>query len=141
VTFLLDTMVLSELRKRRRHPGVTAWLAERATSELFISVVTIREIQRGILRARTRDPGFAKDLDAWLERVVRLYADRLLPVDVGIARRWGTLRHALGHGGADLLLAATALERGLTVVTRNVKHFAPTLVATFNPFTTPSPGA
>ena len=69
-----------------------------------------------------------------LDQQPRLYGDRLLPVDVGVARRWGLLSAEIGHEGADLLIAATALERGLTVVTRNLRKFAPTGVAIINPW-------
>jgi predicted nucleic acid-binding protein len=71
---------------------------------------------------------------------MRLYSDRLLPVDVGVARRWGQLSASIGHDGADLLIAATALEHGLTVVTRNLSHFQPTGVSTLNPWGSPEPG-
>jgi toxin FitB len=134
--YLLDTMVVSELRKRSRDEGAAQWLSERSTSELFLSVVTVGEVERGIARARERDPDFAGRLEDWLRRLLRLYGDRVLPVDIPVARRWGRLSHALGHTGADLLIAATGLELGLTVVTRNVRHFAPTGVATLDPFTT-----
>ncbi|MFO8237047.1 MAG: PIN domain-containing protein [Prochlorococcaceae cyanobacterium] len=70
----------------------------------------------------------------WLDQLLRLYDDRLLPVDVGVARRWGQLSAELGHDGADLLIAATALERGLTVVTRNLRHFTATGVETLDPW-------
>ena len=70
-----------------------------------------------------------------LNQLLRLYGDRLLPVDVGVARRWGLLSAEIGHDSADLLIAATALEHGLTVVTRNIRHFTPTGVWTLNPWT------
>lgn len=132
--YLLDTVVLSELRKRQRHPGLVRWLRDKAVPTLFLSVVTIGEIERGILRQRLKEPVFADALAAWLDRTVEIYADRILAVDTPIARRWGRLSARIGHGGADLLIAATALERGLTVVTRNVRHFAPTGVPVEDPF-------
>ena len=116
--FLIDTMVLSELRLRQRDPGVVSWISGQRPEDCFLSVVSIGEIERGIARKRTSDSGFAQ----------------LLPVDVGVARRWGQLSAAIGHEGADLLIAATALERGLTVVTRNLRHFEPTGVAIINPW-------
>lgn len=133
--FLIDTMVLSELRLRRRDPGVVAWISRQRPEDCFLSVVSIGEIERGIARKRSTDASFALQLAGWLDQLLRLYADRLLPVDVGVARRWGQLSADIGHTGADLLIAATALERGLTVVTRNLRHFAPTGVPTFNPWT------
>ena len=77
---------------------------------------------------------FCPATGGWLDQLLRLYGERRLPVDVGVARRWGQLSAAIGHDGADLLIAATALERGLTVVTRNLRHFTPTGVAIINPW-------
>ena len=132
--FLIDTMVLSELRRRQRDPGVVAWISRQRPQDCFLSVVSIGEIERGIARKRTTDHGFAQRLDGWLDQLLRLYGDRVLPVDVGVARRWGALSAEMGHDGADLLIAATALERGLTVVTRNLRHFTSTGVAIINPW-------
>jgi len=87
--FLIDTMVLSELRLRRRDPGVVAWISSQRPEDCFLSVVSIGEIERGIARKRTSDAGFAQQLAGWLDQLLRLYGDRLLPVDVGVARRWG----------------------------------------------------
>lgn len=132
--FLIDTMVLSELRRRERDPGVVAWISGQRPKDCFLSVVSIGEIERGIARKRANDAGFAEQLAGWLDQLLRLYGDRLLPVDVGVARRWGLLSAGIGHDGADLLIAATALERGLTVVTRNLRHFRPTGVTIINPW-------
>ena len=132
--FLVDTDVLSALRRGERHPQVARWLTTRRSSDLYLSVVTIGEIERGIERQLTRDPEFASALSDWLDRVLAWYGDRILQVDLPTARRWGRLTAVLGHEGADLLIAATALERGLTVVTRNVSHFQPTGVPVLNPF-------
>lgn len=132
--FLLDTVVLSELRKRDRNPGLVAWIADRPTADLFVSVVTIGEIQRGIVLQQAKDADFAALLAGWLDRLLTVYAERILPFDLGAARRWGRLSAELGHDSADLMIAATGLEHGLTVVTRNLRHFQPTGVATLNPF-------
>lgn len=132
--YLLDTVVLSELRRRDRNPGLVAWIAGRPTADLFVSVVTIGEIERGIALQRSKDADFAKRLAAWLDQVLTIHAERILPFDLGAARRWGRLSADLGHDGADLMIAATGLERGLTVVTRNLRHFEPAGVATLNPF-------
>src|SRR3979490_1238074 len=80
------------------------------------------------------DPDFAGALAAWLDRVLTLYGERVVPFDLPTARRWGALSAALGNDGADLMIAATALENGLTVVTRNVSDFEPTGVAVLDPF-------
>ncbi len=132
--FLLDTVILSELRKRERNPGLVRWVAGQRAADLFLSVVSIGEIERGIARQRESNPDFAATLANWLDRLLHLYSDRIIAVDLGVARRWGRLFADLGHDGADVLLAATAQEHGLTVVTRNVRHFQPTGVPVFNPF-------
>ena len=110
--YLIDTVVFFELFKRRRHPGLVRWLTDRSEEVLFLSTVTIGEIERGIERQWRRDPAFAEALLTWLDRSI------------------------VGHDGADILIAATALEHRLTVVTRNIRHFEPTGVALENPFTT-----
>lgn len=134
--FLLDTVVLSELRKpgRQRDPNLVDWIGGVASQDLFVSVVTVGEIERGIERQRQLDPPFAERLAAWLDAVLRTYEGRILPVDVAVARRWGRLSQRIGNKGLDLAVAATALEHGLTVVTRNVSHFEPTGVPVFDPF-------
>ena len=132
--FLMDTDMLSALRRRDRHPDAVHWLESQRTSDLYLSVVTIGETERGITQQQRRDPAFARDLGRWLDRVLALYGDRILMVDIPTARRWGQLSATLGHSGADLLVAATALEHGLVVVTRNVRHFEPAGVQVLNPF-------
>jgi toxin FitB len=132
--YLIDTVVLSELRKPQRDAHLAAWVEQQRTTDLFVSVVTIGEIERGIARQRTTDSDFAAALAAWLDRLLALYGERILPFDLQIARRWGQLSAALGNDSADLMISATALEHGLTVVTRNVPDFEPTGVATVNPF-------
>jgi toxin FitB len=132
--FLIDTVTISELRRRQRDPVVTAWFGRQRASNLFLSVITIGEIERGIARQRATDPGFASALAAWLDGVLALYGERVLPFDLQTVRRWGTLSAALGNPSADLMIAATALEHGLTVVTRNVSDFELTGVAVLDPF-------
>ena len=132
--FLLDTDVLSALRRRERNPEAVSWMTNRRTADLYLSVVTVGEIERGIAQQQRRDPPFAHELALWLDRVLAWYGDRILPIDTATARRWGQLSAALGHDGADLLIAATALEHGLTVVTRNARHFEPAGVPALNPF-------
>jgi predicted nucleic acid-binding protein len=132
--FLIDTVTLSELRRRERDPMVVAWFERQRTTDLFLSVISIGEIERSIARQRATDPGFAGALAAWLDRILTIYGERVVPFDLRMARRWGTLSVALGNDGADLMIAATALEHGLTVVTRNVSDFEPTGVAVLDPF-------
>lgn len=129
---LLDTVVVSELRKARPNPRVIEWMRGLREADVFLSVVTIGEIERGI--RKVRDTDFALALTRWLEELLRFYGDRILPVTPEIARHWGRLSADLGHEGADLLVAATAAVHRLTVATRNVRHFAPTGVPVFDPF-------
>ena len=131
--FLVDTDVLSALRRRERHPAIVRWVEGQRTTDLHISVMTVREIERGITQQQRHNPAFARDLAVWLDRVLAWYGDRILPVDAATARRWGQLSAALGNDSADLLIAATALEHGLTVVTRNVRLFEPTRVPVLDP--------
>ena len=134
--YLLDTVVLSELRKSpaRRNPTVVSWLASVLPDELFISAISIGEIERGIERQRSVDPTFAAALAEWLDVVLRNYGERILPLGVDIARRWGRLSAEISNNGIDLAIAATALERGLVIVTRNVSDFAVTGAALLDPF-------
>ena len=115
--FLIDTDVLSALRKRKRHPVIAQWVQQQRSADLYLSVVSVGEIERGIERQQRRDPVHAEALATWLDSVLALYRERILALDLSAARRWGRLSGFLGHEGADLLIAATALEHGLTVVT------------------------
>ncbi|CAG7856525.1 hypothetical protein MCAMS1_01044 [biofilm metagenome] len=132
--YLLDTDILSALRKKRRDPKLEKWFAANRAADFYLSVVTVGEIQRGISRQQSVDPAFASALSNWLEGLLVHYGGRVLPLTVGIARRWGKLSAELGHHGADLMIAATALEHNLTVITRNTTYFEPTRVAVINPF-------
>jgi toxin FitB len=134
--YLLDTMVLSELRKWRPDPALVSWLEQVRPTDLYLSVVTIGEVERGIAGQQRRDAAFAQRLAEWLDGVLRYYATRILAIDLSTARRWGRLADAHGHAGADLLIAATAIEHGLAVVTRNVRHFEATGAPLVNPFRT-----
>ncbi|MCR9151680.1 MAG: type II toxin-antitoxin system VapC family toxin [Rhodobacteraceae bacterium] len=132
--FLLDTNVLSALRRPGRAPRVRAWLAARSEAELFLSAITLGEIERGIRLQEARNPGFAADLRAWLDRTMLLFADRILPFGATEARVWGRLSAEIGHPGADLMIAATALTHGATVVTGNAADFVATGVRLETPF-------
>jgi predicted nucleic acid-binding protein len=132
--WLIDTMVISELRKRTPDPNVVLWLSSAPEKSLFLSVVTISEIQRGIALQRVKDALFAERLQFWLDAMMRNYGDRVLPVTAEIARRWGELTALAGHDGADVVIAATALDHGLTVVTGNERHFTPFSVPILNPY-------
>lgn len=132
-------MVLSALRQRQRNPHLVAWLQTVPESDLFLSVVTLGEVERGIVAVTPRDPAFAQRLVIWLDDVLRRFASRILAVDIATARRWGRLAAAHGHSGADLLIAATALEHGLTVATSNTRHFLGTGVVLVDPLATSRP--
>jgi len=99
-----------------------------------LSVITVGEIERGFTQQRGLDPIFARELASWLDEIIGWYDDRILGIDVATARRWGQLSATIGHSSVDLLIAATALENGLAVVTRNVRHFESTGVRVVNPF-------
>ncbi|MDE2824276.1 MAG: type II toxin-antitoxin system VapC family toxin [Chloroflexota bacterium] len=132
--FLLDTDVVSLLRRPDRHPAPAMWLQGQRPTDVFISVVTLAEMERGLAQQRRRDPEFARDLETWMERTTDSFADRIIGVDPAAARLWGRMSGDIGHFNVDLLIAATALVHGLTVVTRNVRHFEPTGVRVVNPF-------
>jgi predicted nucleic acid-binding protein len=134
--FVVDTDAFPALAKRRRHASFEAWIGRQRSGDLFVSVISICEIERGIALQRAKDPNFAAMLATWLDQLLTVYGDRVLP-DLASARRWGQLSAALGHHGADIQIAATALEHGLTVVTRNISGFEPTGVFTLDPFSSP----
>ncbi len=132
--YILDTNVISAVRRPDRAPRVEAWLRGKAEQDLFLSVITLGEIERGIRQQDSRDPDFAHDLRAWLDRTMLLFSDRLLAFGPEDARIWGRLSSEIGHTGADLMIAATALHHGAIVVTGNVSDFSPTGVSIENPF-------
>ena len=132
--FILDTSVLSALRRPERRPQVAAWLRRQREDSLFLSAVTLGEIERGINLQRPAAPDFAEALEAWIDQTALQFAERILPFGSAEARVWGRLSARLGHGGADLLIAATALVAGAAVATENVRHFVPTGVRVVNPF-------
>ena len=132
--YIIDTNVISSVRRPDRAPKVAAWLRGKAERELFLSVITLGEIERSIRQQETRDPMFAIDLRMWLDRTVLLFSDRLLAFEAEDARIWGRLSADIGHNGADLMIAASALRHGAIVVTGNISDFAPTGAALENPF-------
>lgn len=138
--FLLDTNILSELRKQERcDPGVRAWFEQCPENRMFVSVLVLGEIRRGIERIRARDPRQAEALESWLESVTQQYEERILPVDVRVADRWGAMGSLQPIAPVDGLLAATALTHQLTLVTRNVADVESTGVKLLNPFSQPPP--
>jgi predicted nucleic acid-binding protein len=135
LSYLVDTNVISELRKRERaDPAVQAWFASIADEEIFLSVLTVGEIRQGVERIRRRDPSAATALDRWLDRVVEMHRDRLVPVDRLVAEEWGRMNVPDPLPVIDGLLAATAKITGLTLATRNVGDVERTGVDLVNPF-------
>jgi predicted nucleic acid-binding protein len=135
VAFLLDTNVVSELRRRQPNPHLLAWRRAQAGADVFISALVVGEIRQGIERVRPRDPGQADALDRWLTGLVAGYRERILPVTADVAQEWGRL-NALPQPPpiVDGLMAATARVHGLTFVTRNVRDVARTGVPVVDPF-------
>lgn len=133
--YLLDTNVISELRKgKRTNPNVLTWFESADEDELFVSVLVFGEIRSGIERIRPSDPAQARALDRWLNGLEIVYADRVLPVTATISDRWGHLSATNPPAVVDGLMAATAMENDLTLVTRNVQDVARTGVKFLDPF-------
>ena len=131
--FLLDTNVISELRRPRPHGAVVVWFEALRADEIFIPSVVIGEISQGIEEARKNDAAYAEMLSAWLDKVTRDFP--ILPATGPIFRLWGQLTSTKRPDLAnDALIAATALHHDLTVATRNVKDFTPFGVLVANPF-------
>lgn len=124
--YLLDTNAISEPKRARPDAGVVAWLSDQLLTDLHLSVITIGELRRGIIRL---EPGRRRDdLDFWLAQVVLRFGDRILPIDLEVTDRWAALAEAQRAAGrtadmSDELIAATAHVHGLSVVTRNIRHF------------------
>ncbi len=140
--YLLDTNVVSELRKARTgraDPNVEVWVGRVDAADLFISVITVLELELGVLSIERRDVGQGALLRSWLEqRVLPAFAGRTLPVDISVAQRCARLHVPNRRGERDALIAATALVHGMTVVTRNEADFLPTGVMVVDPWQRPS---
>jgi predicted nucleic acid-binding protein len=131
--YLLDTNVVSELRKPKPHGGVLAWLQAVDDTKLYLSAVTLGEIQAGVEITREQDATKAAEIEAWLELVASSY--NVLPMDAAVFRRWARLMNRTSNTlYEDAMIAATADVHGLTVVTRNVADFKSFGVSLLNPF-------
>jgi predicted nucleic acid-binding protein len=133
--FLLDTNVLSELRKAGRcDAAVRTWMEAQDSDDLFVSVLALAEIRDGIERLRPRDPSQARRLEVWLRETTTHFGSRILPITPQIADRWGRLYLLEPLPDFDRLIAATALENDLEIVTRNVRDFERAGVSVVNPW-------
>jgi toxin FitB len=135
VSFLLDTNIVSELTKKRPSANVAAWFQQVPSTDLFLSVITLGEIRKGIELKRATNPPAAVQFETWLQTLTLRYRSRILTFDADTSDRWGRIMAA--HPDVpveDGQLSATALQHGLTLVTRNVRHIAPTGVDYLNPF-------
>lgn len=131
--YLLDTNVVSELRKPKPHGAVVAWVRAMDDAQLQLSAVTLGEIQAGVEITREQDAAKAKDIEAWLDLVAQTY--NVLPMDAAVFRAWARLMHRQSNTlYEDAMIAATARVHGLTVATRNVADFQALGVEVFNPF-------
>ena len=131
--FLLDTNIVSELRRPNPHPAVLDWIRDVPSDRLYLSAVTIGEIQAGIEITREQDTAKANELEVWLDLVLAAY--NILPVDAAAFREWGRLMHRQSDTLLqDAMIAAVASTRGLIVVTRNVRDFEQLGVELVNPF-------
>lgn len=133
--YLLDTNVVSELRRPRPHGAVVAWLQQIADKDLFISAVTLAELQSGVELVRENDAVKASEIEAWLDRVAQTL--NVLPMDAAAFRCWARLMHRRSDDLIeDAMIAATAVVHDLTVVTRNIRDFEGFGVRLLNPFQT-----
>ena len=139
MSYLLDTNVISELRKgERADASVRAWFSELDDEEIYLSVLTIGEIRRGVENVRRRDPDSAAALDSWVARLSEAHRDRILPVDRSIAEEWGRMNVPDPLPVVDGLLAATAKVSGLVLATRNIADVERAGVELLDPFASAS---
>jgi predicted nucleic acid-binding protein len=134
VSFLLDTNVVSEIRKQTPDAGIASWFASVPADRLFLSVLVVGEIRHGIERLARRDPAQAEIYERWLSQLVGGYGDRVIPITERIAQTWGRLNVPDPVPVVDGLMAATALVNDWTLVTRNVSDVRSTGVRLLNPF-------
>ena len=133
--YLLDTNIISEIRKgSRANPNLLTWFQASREEELFLSVLVLGEIRSGVERIRPRDPAQAQALERWLLDLEANFADRIIPISAATADRWGRLSAGDPPSVVDCLIAATALENDLTLVTRNTDDVKRTGVKLLNPF-------
>jgi toxin FitB len=141
VSFLIDTNIISEVRKGDRcDPRVSTWYASIADDDLFLSTLVLGEIRKGVERARPRDPDKAAALERWLRQVEAAFDGRVLAIDNAVSNQWGRMSAVRPIPVIDGLLAATAVTNGLTLVTRNDRDIAGLGAMVLNPFRTGEDG-
>jgi predicted nucleic acid-binding protein len=132
--YLLDTNVISETRKMKADKGVMAFLAAADQEGLFLSVLTLGELRKGVKVKRRSDPAAADQLGAWVDGIQTIFVDHILDIDTTIGVFWGELSAARSLPVVDTLIAATAISHDLTLVTRNTRDFVSTGVKTLDPW-------
>lgn len=133
--FLLDTNIVSELRKPNPNAGLMDWMEQTPSESLFLSVITLGEIQKGIDLKKAKDPNFKPERhEEWLFQLTRLYKDRILAIDMSVAHTWGKIMSLDSQHAIDGLIAATAIVHRLSIVTRNTKDLQCWSLEIVNPF-------
>lgn len=132
--YLLDTNVISETRKARADSGVLSFLSTAESAALFVSVLTLGELRKGIVAKRRTDPIAANQIETWVDGIEIVFADRVLPIDTPTAKQWGELPATRSLPVIDTLIAATAIHHGLTLVTRNTRDVTSTGVLLLDPW-------
>ena len=136
--YLLDTNIISALRKPKPHGGVVSWVSQQEAAKLFISAMTVAEIQRGIEMTRAQDKSKARQIEAWLDEL--LVTGQVLALDAAVCREWARMMHRRSDTLVeDAFIAATASVHNLQVVSRNVRDFKSLGLKALNPFASPSP--
>jgi predicted nucleic acid-binding protein len=135
VNYLIDTNIISEVRKGERcNPNVAAWFASVDDADIYLSVLVLGEIRKGVERARSSNPAQARTLEKWLTFVNGSFAERILPIDQAVADEWGRMAAKRPVSTVDALLAATAKVHGMSLATRNVADVADLRADFVNPF-------
>lgn len=132
--YLLDTNIVSETSKHRPEPRVRSFLLSVAREQLYVSALTIGELQRGVVLVRNENPTTAANISAWIAQTERDFAGRILDVDAQVAKAWAEVSIGPTKPTLDLLIAATAIRHGMTLVTRNVRHVTGLGLSIVNPW-------
>jgi toxin FitB len=140
VNYLIDTNIISEVRKRDRcDHNVAAWYASIDDADIYLSVLVLGEIRKGIERVKISDARRARTLEVWLDEVRHAFAERILPVDLTVAEEWGRMSAQRSVPAVDALMAATAKVHGMTLATRNITDIAGLGADILNPFEPSAP--